>query len=194
MLLGYVLNAANNNKLNYTIYTVFLIPVLYYLFCINPQIIKYDFNTDGTISKERIYICEKIMRFYYLRNEIPNLPVQFNKTDDMPDATSSAFIWLNKFEDYKQNPCKYNTNETELVLTSSYYSKIYKDNRANTLGYCFSEDALEKFYKDGGTFTKKELEHIRFSKLFKKDFIYKNTNDKIITPEQILAKAKTQFQ
>ncbi len=199
--LGYVLNEIKekikekNQNLFINIFCLIIILPLIILFMIfNENItenIKYkELNIDAKIAKERLYIAEKILRFYYLKNEVPYLPVQLNKTDQEP-GVCSAYIWSNRFEEYEDSPCK---SSSGLILSEMYYPRIYKDNKPIDMGYCFSNNALEKFYNDGGVFGEKELKRLKFSNLFNEEYIYdKNLKDEILSPKAIIENIETQF-
>ena len=104
-------------------------------------------------DKKAKYMCEKILRFYYLRNEVPILPYNEAK---MYNITN---------EENETNCYKYHN------LTTSYYPRIYKDTISVKLGYCVSENAEEQFYDKGGKFSDKELSELKFYKLFDDNFV-----------------------
>ena len=125
--------------------------------------------------KRIYYISEKIFRFYILKDEIPVLP-------DFRDELNLYPYWLGI------------TVSGEHIFNShviTYYPRIYKDIRNDKTklhkykiirsGYYCREDALEKFYEKGGTFTEKELRELKFSHLLDKNFVL-NTQQQPKTP------------
>ena len=111
--------------------------------------------TQDITLKRNAYMMEKILRFYYLQNRQPVLP-----RDNL--SKSDYDCWKDGND---------NTNYTDNKIVLSYYPRIYKDNISAKLGYRLEDNALEKFYKAGGTFSREELENIQFSRLFSEDFI-----------------------
>lgn len=108
-------------------------------------------------ARVQAYQIEKIMRYYYLHGEIP-------------------IINANYFSEVGQNGEKYDYNSLEnnrlhrgLFLKSM--DMIYKNNDATTLGVILDDNALEKFYEKGGTFSEKELEELKFERLKDDDFV-----------------------
>ncbi len=140
---------------------------------------------DWTLQKvkKRLYVSEKILRFYYLKNQVPYLPAQFN--DNANNNSASLYLWNERFEDFKTNPCKVHS---DIKFTDSYYVRIYKTDIPLKLGYCFSDDALDKYYSNGGVFSKNELKKLKFSNLLNEKFIFDNELEKykIVHPEDIL--------
>lgn len=105
--------------------------------------------------KRKAYIMEKIMRFYLLQNKRPILPKDIMSSYDFGS-------WNN------ENPEEFNTRN---VINSSYYPRIYKNDISAKLGYEYENDAIKKFYENGGNFSREELENIEFSRLFNEDFV-----------------------
>ncbi len=122
-------------------------------------------NNNGRISDgfgQELYIFEKMARFYYLKNEIPKLPIETHKYE--------LYRYENMFNKNYQNS-KYT------VFAKSYYPQIYKSNISEELGFIVSENALEEFEAAGGIFTEYELKHICFNRLLDDDFVLnKKTN------------------
>ena len=134
------------------------------------QIHKEPGIQDITL-KRKAYMMEKILRFYYLKKERPILPKEILSGNDFGS-------WDH------ENVGEY---DRENKINSSYYPRIYKDNISAELGYSLEDNAFEKFYKAGGTFSADELENIKFSRLFSEDFVLnKNYSDNEI--QQILEK------
>ena len=118
-----------------------------------------------TVIRTRLYEAEKMLRFYYLRGETPYIPSEFNvmnESDDVP----SAYVWKNEFEDYKKYPCKIKATFSEL-----YYARVYRDYESPKKGFCFTNDAMDRFTQAGGTFSEKELKELKFSRLFDDNFV-----------------------
>lgn len=134
------------------------------------QIHKEPGIQDITL-KRKAYMMEKILRFYYLKKERPILPKDIILSEDFGS-------WDHK------NVGEYDRKNK---INSSYYPRIYKDNISAELGYSLEDNAFEKFYKAGGTFSADELENIKFSRLFSEDFVLnKQYSDNEI--QQILEK------
>lgn len=110
------------------------------------------------------YIYEKMIRFYFLNNEIPYLPIKNSK------YTNLFNIDIIIDEDKLKNGNEYCIKESKLI--NWYFPYIYGDEKSKQIGfYCFSDDALNKFYKKGGTFTKSELDKIIFERLKNDNFV-----------------------
>ena len=114
---------------------------------------QYD-GFDATF-KRKAYIMEKLLRFYYLRNERAILPKNAILLHDFDPWTSDV------------NAPYYIGNQ----ITDSYYPRIYKDEKSRKLGYELNNNAMNMFYKLGGSFSKEELEDIKFARLFNEDFV-----------------------
>lgn len=128
---------------------------------------EYNRSSFLKMKKAELYTAEKLLRFYYLRNETPILPMHLND-------------W---FLCSKDIICVKNTQMTW------YYMNIYKNSEVNEIGYCREENALEKFYSLGGFFTEKELENIEFFHLYDENFVLKKVDEadgKLLTPEEVL--------
>lgn len=122
-------------------------------------------NTEMYELKMNYYKSEKMLRYYISKGQIPVIP----KFPIVPDFVK---------EDYKINYCTQEAENCENlkcynshVLTSSYYPKIYKD---TSKSFCTSDNAEEIFYKNGGIFSEEELKHIKFKRLFNKNFVLNN--------------------
>ncbi len=134
----------------------FLIIISAYL-AIIPKI-----NFDCDIEKRKLfYVSEKMLRFYYLNNKIPVIPYEFGSQNN-PDGL------LNPFELEKDEESSKIYKNNNLTL---YYSRIYKYKEAEEIGFQLSSKAFERFYEAGGNFSDKELEYIKFSRLYDEDFI-----------------------
>ena len=148
------------------ILSVLMIPKLKYINEIKQTDISIVYNKYA-------YIGEKMLRFYYLKNKTPyliNFDYKKYAIEDYPSLYSKI--------DFVKTP---DLCTKENLYTLTYYPKIYKDNKSIELGLCYSDDALERFYKEGGQFTKAEFEHIIFSRLLDDDFVL-NRN---LTPKEI---------
>ena len=104
------------------------------------------------------YQMEKILRFYYLKDMIPYLPTYVRSIPNQ----GYAFSYFNVHD----KPNCFNDQ-----TTISYYPRIYKSFKSAQLGYCFCDNAMEKFYELGGTFTDEELNNIQFKRLLDEDFV-----------------------
>lgn len=120
--------------------------------------IQYYINSENqllNINRKVYYIAEKILRFNYLQNKVPEIPTEVCKIHPY-------------FIDYDFD----NTDVlTENKLSYVYYARLYKYEKAKEIGYKYSDDALKKFYDAGGAFSKEELKNIKFSRLSDEDFV-----------------------
>ncbi len=162
MYISYFTKVMYEKNVSRVIYNI----VLSILFIISGIALQYEFINNEKINykyfftmrivnrfTKEVYTLEKIMRFYYLQNKTPVLPY-------WPE-----FNWI-----YKNGEHGFN----ELIksnITDTYYPKIYKDNISAEKGYYFDENALQKFYDEGGAIYNYELEDIKFSRLKDKDFV-----------------------
>ena len=138
---------------------VFFISVVLILTISNIICISKDYPYNYLyLYKEKAYIAEKMLRFYCLRNERPVLP---KKNYLSPEFDCWRFLGEHNENNY------YIDN----IITSSYYPRIYKDKSKIELGVDTSDNAFRQFYKLGGNFSKEELNHIKFSRLFDEDFV-----------------------
>lgn len=120
---------------------------------LNRQILDYMYG-----YKRKAYMVEKILRFYYIKNKRPILP---QKAILSHDCDPWRFLGEGNYNNYFIGN----------IMTSSYYPRIYKDKKSIDMGYELSDDAVKIFYKLGGTFSKEELENIKFSRLLNDDFV-----------------------
>lgn len=98
--------------------------------------------------KQAEYMCQKIMRFYSLNNEIPKIPECL--VEKIPELRDEGVL------------------KDRLI---GAMVRIYKNKNYMDLGYEIIPGGYETFYKDGGIFYQYELEDIKFSRLFNDDFI-----------------------
>lgn len=136
---------------------ILLFSAVFFIPMINNSIkTSYWYNDYGILSKTKKtnYITEKIFRFYYLQNKTPYLPIELSQIE-MPFR--EYFIWNRDCIKTNDNCC------TRSILTTEYLPKMYSDKRTINYKYCFSENAIEKFYQDGGSFTNTELNNIKFN-------------------------------
>ena len=151
-------NLYNKTKLKYLL--------LCLIFCttlvngIKTYNIKYYITNTSQykVFKEYAYILHKISRFYYLQNKTAELPAS------IIDKHYTTYI-----NEYQHN----------YIITNSM-SLIYKKPRLRRLKYIITDDAIEKYYKNGGNFSQYELENIKFSRLLDDNFILNkkyNEND-----------------
>ena len=121
--------------------------------------LEYKYKRDMVINiKKETYKMEKILRFYYLKDMIPYIPTYMRSIPNQ----GYAFSYVNIHD----NPNCYNDQ-----TTISYFPRIYKDTKSKQLGYCYCDNAIEKFYDAGGVFTEEELNNIEFQRLLDKDFV-----------------------
>ena len=140
-----------------------------------------DQNNYLYAYKKSMYISEKMLRFYCLKDEIAILPKKLFMSLRYEVWTFEA---TQKENDYYINS----------VITDSYYKRIYHDTTHKYIGFVLRDDAVEQFYKNGGSFSKEELENVQFSRLFDENFVLNKNysaeemkdivNDEIIVSQQ----------
>ncbi len=101
-----------------------------------------------TVRKEA-YQIEKIMRFYHLHNETPII-----EQNNYPEIIECLEM---------------DTINDNLFLRSM--NLIYKNDDATRLGLIIEENAIEKFYQKGGSFTEQELKELKFERLKDDNFV-----------------------
>jgi len=116
----------------------------------NEQFINY---------KKTNYITEKIMRFYYLKEQVPLLPEKYIGDD------ISFPHWMHNFSDGAD------CSSLSDTFSTIYYRYIYKSNIGTKIPFCIDNNAVNKFKKNGGVIKDYELENIKFSRLFDEDFV-----------------------
>ncbi|MBQ8887358.1 MAG: hypothetical protein IJY61_06630 [Candidatus Gastranaerophilales bacterium] len=99
----------------------------------------------------RQYQYEKMIKFYMLKNIKPNIPLVYSQ-EDFPELDDKIY---------------YSQIEKQLYFNSV----VYKMNNIRELGYNLTEDALEQFKKDGGSFSDEELKYPKFGRLFDDTFV-----------------------
>ena len=115
--------------------------------------------------RKNFYMTEKILRFYYLKNQQPIIPLY----PVIPEFVSA---------DYSKQYCSDGRCETVKCyenhsFSSSYYYRVYMDENALKYGFCTSNNALKYYENNGGTFYEFELENPKFSRLFDEKFVLK---------------------
>ena len=130
---------------------------------------KY-YNEEFFKSRKcEVYMAEKLLRFYYLKNELPTIHMEMDE-------------WF-----YQEDDRMYNNQSP----TTVYYAKVYKDERVNDIGYKRAPDAFEKFYNAGGFFTEEELYNLDFARLYDEEFVLRENpseNDLILPVEEVKAR------
>ncbi len=177
MIFGYFIKAVcylqKSRKIKSVILTLFSaliffgsITIIYVLWQSKEHI---DFMREFMyVRRVNFYIAEKVLRFNYLKNQIPNLPIE--------TCMSHKYFIDTDFS----NMGIHTDNKLSLV----YYKNIYKDNKAVDMGYKYSKDGLKKFYNDGGVFYEYELKDIKFSRLLKDDFVLnRNVSEEYVEKE-----------
>ena len=130
---------------------------------------SYWYNNSGILArtKKTNYIVDKMYRFYQIKGEKIQLPIELKQ---YKKPYIDFFLWSRDCKDIDNNFC------TRSILNSEYYPKIYKNNSINE--YYFSENAIKNFYENGGSFTQKELENIKFQNLLNENFVLKEDKEK----------------
>ena len=111
--------------------------------------------------KKHLYINEKIMRYYILKDEVPVIRTPAHKNIVLTSVTA-----INPFTKKKEYKYK--------ELQSAYFQKIYKTDEFERKGYIVDKEALNKFYNNGGKFTDRELKDLNFQKLLDDNFVLGN--------------------
>ncbi len=154
IMLGYIIKSYPKTK-----YFIIMLIVITFFGCLKDiNISKYKgLSFVHKDAKKHMYIAEKILRYEYLKNEIPYLP----SNDDYRNYDLGYFYGLTEKEQCTKN---------ELIVTQ-YYPIIYKDERSKKIGFCISESAYDKYIKMGGKFSDEELENIKFTRLLNDNFV-----------------------
>lgn len=100
--------------------------------------------------KQRHYVFEKILHFYYSQNKRPILPKETSKQGDY-----FSFVFESEQPYYKDNS-----------IATSYYPRTYKNLVSKELGFTFEDNSIKKFYENGGCFTADEIKNVKFGRLF----------------------------
>lgn len=116
----------------------------------------YNVNQGESNAKTIMYIYEKMLRFYYLKQKTPYIYDLNRKDKALP-------FWYT--DDFDENGCALG------AYSQVYFAYIYKDEFARNTKYCVSKDAIERYYQDGGSFSAEELKNVKFQRLFDKDFV-----------------------
>ena len=114
-------------------------------------------------------MAEKLLRFYYLKNELPIVHMEIEDWFYQDDEN----LYMNK------------------TPTTMYYSKVYKDERVNEIGYKREPNAFEKFYNAGGFFTEEELYNLDFARLYDEEFVLRekpSEDDLVLSVEEVKAR------
>ena len=133
-------------------------------------------STEKSNLRKINYIAEKMLRFYYLKNETPYL-YKYKFGDDFGLHNFYRTKFNNNIDNMNKDITCNNGNKHIIY----YFVKIYNEpeDKLKKLGVCYSDDAIDKFYANGGSFTKKELDNIYFERLKNDDFILEKPNKKL---------------
>lgn len=123
--------------------------------------------------KIRQYMTEKMLRFYYLKNEIPQIPIKALKENNPHNIANVSE--KTQYGDFCYN---------DSIVTRVHFPSVYKEYKAREQGYCFSADAFEQFEKEGGSFDEKELSELKFSKLCDENFVLKQAENPVNAAER----------
>lgn len=145
-------NIQTNIKLKYLLLSIIFITTL--IKGIQAYNFKYYItnNYQFEVYKECAYILHKISRFYYLQN----------KTAELPSSIINKYYGTYINENYHN------------YIISNSMALTYKNPDILKLRYIITDDAIEKYYENGGKFTKYELENINFSRLYDDNYILDN--------------------
>ena len=102
--------------------------------------------SEGYDFKKKLYICEKLIRFYSLKNESPIIPEYIIN-----------YLFL------------------DIETDRTYYSKIYKTNLPKEYIITNEKEAIQKFQKNDGIFINTELKNLYFQNLLNDDFVLNHT-------------------
>ena len=173
MLVGYLSRISTNAKKKTYLLLTAIIFVFGMFFIFNKNISEYFVQNTNfyQIKQKEMYIVEKMLRFYLLKDE---QPIIYSTNDQL-------------FAFNKNQLCMYEQNNL-----SEYYSGIYKDYKLFKTGYCRSNNAIEDFYQNGGSFGIDELNNINFKNLANDNFVLNQNQEQkeILTPNDVLYELK----
>lgn len=170
----------------YFLSSLFIIHTVYFSYLIFNRI---DYVPTSYTYKKTNYINEKMYRYFILNNVKPVL-IKINPYPASQSWVPFPFLEiLGEFPDYmnKKEICSYGNSRTSAYLNLVYNEKI------NNVTFCFTDDALDKFYDLGGFFSEQELSNIDFEKLKDPKFVLQTTKntDEIISKDEIISIFKT---
>ena len=131
---------------------IFILFIINIFICTEVKNIINNIDLNENKNNQIIqYKYQKIMRYYNLQNREAEIPIEFlNNFFELEDENVHKPIELNSQD------------------------LIYGDNKASKYGYRLTKDALDNFYKNGGTFSNDELNNPNFSNLLLNNFILGN--------------------
>ena len=120
------------------------------------------------IEKKKNYVHEKMYRYFNLKNEMPYVDNTYL------NATDENFVLWKRASENTGNIC---TESSDSFGLNHYYFYVY--NEQPNENPCFSNDAIDKFYQNGGYFTSEELHNLNFTKLFDNNFVINNEGERL---------------
>lgn len=173
IILSYIYSSIKKENKNLHIFYFIIILLLGYtsINCIsridimNP--VSYQFN-GLYYKKASNYVREKIVRFYFIKNETAII---------LPELLDG---WDNKLND---DNCIY-----EDISITNNYERVYKKFPNISPYVCIRDNAIEQFYAKGGYITKEEVKALDFNRLFDETYILKrkeNEKNEIYTPKEL---------
>lgn len=173
IILSYIYSSIKKENKNLHIFYFIIILLLGYtsINCIsridimNP--VSYQFN-GLYYRKASNYVREKIVRFYFIKNETAII---------LPELLDG---WDNKLND---DNCIY-----EDISITNNYERVYKKFPNISPYVCIRDNAIEQFYAKGGYITKEEVKALDFNRLFDETYVLKrkeNEKNEIYTPKEL---------
>ena len=176
--MSYILKYISYKKvLSCIICSVLMLSSIYLVFIIQHNFSEYKKVANPyLLEKVKNYVLEKMVRFYDIKNETPYLDSNYLSITD-----EYCNIWT---PIDSPESCTY--TETCIYVPEkygikNYYSFVY--NKIPDIQICFTDDAIEKFYNNGGYFTKEEIAHISFNDLLNDDYIIYTKGEKLSLDE-----------
>ncbi len=105
--------------------------------------------------RKKNYIIEKIYRYNILTNEEKNI-------DKMCVYDYSQWF----YENYDNG-----TSDLNMYMYGVYTNYTQAERRLYEKSYKYTDNAIKTFYKNGGTFSEKELQELKFQNLLNDDFV-----------------------
>jgi hypothetical protein len=176
-LISYILKRIKYSNIYISFMSVFLIIFSILLFAY----IKQNYSEFSVkphmyyLEKKKNYIQEKIFRYYNLINKTPYLD-----STNIINNSEKFIIWSPS----TGLECEALTNP----IIFYYYIQVYNEEPYNEI--CFSDNAIEMFYQNGGYFTKEEIENVKFNSLLDNNFVLRAKGEKF-SSSQIAELMKT---
>ena len=132
------------------------------------------------------YINEKMYRYFKLNNQIPYL-IKIN-----PNRSGQTWLPFPFLEILSDDANLFHKNivcNSGVTKTSIYLEKLYKDEKSTSVKFCFTDDALDKFFELGGSITKDEILNLNFYNLQDDNYVLNSKISKTnrLSKEEIIS-------